>query len=256
MLDHLSKSSINQSVYCAMEIINYLAGKGWCRVKDISQALNMDSAKVHRILKTMQIFNYIEYNAAARRYRLGMSFFSISYHMTKGESTLSMIRQPLEALARKTSENVNFYILSDLDHSKIVNLYRIENNLSISSMEEGIGESEFIYNTAGGKCLMAYLPLSEQREIANRLTYVRCTDTTITSAEELLEELKTVRANGFAVDRGEFHPDVYCIALPVYSSAGDIYASISISSSKLLEENLTYYRDVIADTIRRLSALS
>lgn len=75
MLDHLSKSSINQSVYCAMEIINYLAGKGWCRVKDISQALNMDSAKVHRILKTMQIFNYIEYNAAARRYRLGMSFF-------------------------------------------------------------------------------------------------------------------------------------------------------------------------------------
>ena len=74
--------------------------------------------------------------------------------------------------------------------------------------------------------------------------------------EELLEELKTVRANGFAVDRGEFHPDVYCIALPVYSSAGDIYASISISSSKLLEENLTYYRDVIADTIRRLSALS
>ncbi|WP_295580725.1 IclR family transcriptional regulator [uncultured Oscillibacter sp.] len=255
MMDHLSKSSVNQSVYSAIEIINYLAGKGWCRVKDIAAALQMDPAKIHRILKTMQIFNYIEYSRETRRYRLGMAFFSIVYHMTKAESLLSMVRQPLEALAKKTSENVNFYILSDLDHSKIVNLYRIENNLPIANVEEGVGESEFIYTAAGGKCLLAYLPLHEQREIAARLTYIKCTDATITSPEMLLEELNTIRLNGYAMDRGEYHPDVYCIALPVFSAAGEIYASVSISSSRDLQNNLTYYRDMIADTIRRLTLL-
>lgn len=256
MLDHLSKSSVNQSVYNAQQITNYLAGKGWCRVKDIAQALQMDPAKIHRILKTMQMFNYVEYSSETHRYRLGMAFFSIVYHMTKGDSMLSAIRQPLEALARKTSENVNFYVLSDLDHSKMVNLYRIENNLSISGIDEGVGESEFVYNTAAGKALIAHLPLSEQREIANRLSYVKCTSRTITSAEAFLEELNQVRINGFSRDRGEFHDDIYCIALPVFSATGDIYASVSISSTIALEDNLLYYRDMIADTVRRLSLLS
>lgn len=254
-MELLSKSSMNQSVYCAMEIINYIAGKGWCRIREISAALNVDQAKIHRILKTMIMFNYIEYNNDTHRYRLGMAFFSIVYHMTKGESVISIVRQPLEMLARKTLENVNFFMLSNLDHSKIVNIYRIENNLSISDLEEGVGESDSIYSTAGGKCLLAYLPISEQREIAEKINYIKYTDATIISPESLLQELASVRMLGYALDRGEYHPDVSCIALPVFSSTGEIYASVSISSSSSLHQDLPYYKAMIEEAIQRMTPL-
>lgn len=256
MINHMPKSSINQSVYSAQQILNYLAGKGWCRVKDIAAILDMEPAKIHRILKTLQLFNYVEYNSELHRYRLGMAFFSIVYHMTKGNSTLSVIRQPLELLARKTQENVNFFILSNLDHAKLINLYRIEKNLPVSANEEGVGESDFIYAAAGGKCLLAHLPLNEQVEIAERLSYVKLTERTITTPQALLRELNEIRINGYAMDRGEFHPNVSCIALPVFSASKDVYAAISVSSSRELEQNRLYYRDMIADTIKSLSLLA
>lgn len=81
MADQHSNSTINQSVYCAFEIVNYLAGRGWCRVKDISAALGIDSAKVHRILKPMILLNYIEYNAKTAQISFGNGvFFHILSH--------------------------------------------------------------------------------------------------------------------------------------------------------------------------------
>lgn len=252
----LSKSSVNQSVYSAFEIVNFLAGKGWCRVKDIAMALQLDSAKIHRILKTMALLDYIEYDALTHRYRLGMAFFSISYHMTKGESILSMARQPMEWLAKKTAENVNFFMLSSLDHSKIVNIYRIENNIDISDIDEGIGESDSVYNTAGGKCLLAFLPLNEQRSIAESLNYVKYTDSTLTTANDLLENLRLIRERGYALDHGEYNPHISCIAMPVFTPSGDIYASISISSSKSFDENLLeYYKAALTDGVQRMVTL-
>lgn len=251
-----SKSSMNQSVYSAFEIVNFLAGKGWCRVKDIAVTLEEDPAKIHRILKTMALLDYIEYDGVTHRYRLGMAFFSISYHMTKGESVLSMARQPMEWLAKKTAENVKFFMLSSLDHSKIVNIYRIENNLELSGIDEGVGESDSVYNTAGGKCLLAFLPLNEQREIAEHLDFVKYTDTTITNATDLLEELRLIRERGFALDRGEYNPTISCIAMPVFTPGGDIYASISISSSKYFDDTLLeYYKESLTEGVRRMTSL-
>lgn len=254
MLDQHTKSGVNQSVYNAFEIVNYLAGRGWCRVKDISAVLGLDTAKVHRILKAMALMHYIEYDAKAHRYRLGMAFFSVAYHMTKGESILSVIRQPMEWLANKTLENVNFYMLSNLDHSKIVNIYKIENNLCLSGIDEGVGESDAIYNTAGGKCLLAYLPLNEQREIAEKLHYIQKTDHTITSAEELLKELNGVRECGYALDNHEFNEHMVCVAMPLFNPNGDIYAAVSISSSKTMDPTLLdYYKEALEETIRRIN---
>ena len=254
MADQHSNSTINQSVYCAFEIVNYLAGRGWCRVKDISAALGIDSAKVHRILKPRILLNYIEYNAKTHRYRLGMAFFSISYHMTRGESILSIVRQPMEWLANKTLENVNFYMLSSIDHTKIVNIYKIENNLLLSGIDEGVGESDAIYNTAGGKCLLAYLPLNEQREIAQALHYVQRTKYTITSASDLMQELSHIRECGYALDRREFSENMVCIAMPLFDPNGDIYAAISVSSSKTMDPAmLSYYRGALEETIKKVN---
>lgn len=253
MLNKYPKSGVNQSVYHAFEIVNFLAGRGWCRIKDIAEAVQIDSAKVHRILKTMALLNYIEYEASTHRYRLGMAFLSISYLMTKGESILALVRQPMEWLARKTSENVNFYMLSNIDHTKIVNIYKIENNLSLSGIDEGVGESDAIYNTAGGKCLLAYLPLNEQRRIADQLHFVKRTEKTITSASKLLQELSQIRECGYALDNHEFSDHMCCIAMPVFNSAGDIYAAISISSSKPLDMDLLqYYKGLLKEAIQKI----
>ncbi|WP_048756633.1 IclR family transcriptional regulator, partial [Afipia felis] len=56
------------------------------------------------------------------------------------------------------------------------------------------------------------------------------TPNTITSIENLTEELRLTRRQGFATDREEFQPGVICIGAAVRDHAGAVVGSISVSS--------------------------
>jgi DNA-binding IclR family transcriptional regulator len=55
------------------------------------------------------------------------------------------------------------------------------------------------------------------------------TPRTITSKQKLVEELKGIRKQGYALDRREIEEDVECIGAPIRNHIGDVIAAISIS---------------------------
>ena len=76
---------------------------------------------------------------------------------------------------------------------------------------------------------MAYMSPGEQRLIASKLEYKKFTENTVSSANALLDQLHEIRRNGYALDMGEFHPNIFCLATPIFSSMGLVVASISVS---------------------------
>ena len=248
------KAGLNQSVYHALEIIDYLTGKDWSRVKDIAQALGLDTARVHRLLNTMLHMDYIEYDPKTRLYRLGMKFYSISYHMSKDHSLVNVAREHMEWAAGQLCETINLGMLSS-NHMEMTHVYRLDGNAKALQGLSPIGSSKSLHASAIGKAILAFRPLREQQGIVPRLDYVKYTDTTICTQEGLLEELGAVAEQGYAVDDGEYHKDMFCIAYPVFSAGGISEAGISVTTLRPCPpERQEQFKAVLAQAAKRISA--
>ena len=84
-----------------------------------------------------------------------------------------------------------------------------------------------LHTVAAGKCLLA---AQSESDFA---AYVRgglagATEQTITSPEQLAEELRRVRQSGYAVSRGEALPDVGGVAVPVQDRNGEVMATLAV----------------------------
>ena len=125
-------------MYNAFEIINYLTNKNWCRLKDISKDMNMEIAKVHRLLNTMVLQDYVEYDEVTRRYRLGLKFYTISYHMAKSGSLVAVARDHLDWAAEQLQETINLGILSN-DSTEVKHIYKVQGNDDVYRIDTPIG---------------------------------------------------------------------------------------------------------------------
>jgi IclR family acetate operon transcriptional repressor len=56
------------------------------------------------------------------------------------------------------------------------------------------------------------------------------TSNTITNKEALLEELATVREQGYAVDDVENEEGIRCVGAPIFDHRGEVIAALSVSA--------------------------
>ena len=223
-------NSLNQSVWSACEIMNYLTGRGWCRLKDISDDLDMDIARAHRLLRTLVLQDYVQYDPDSHKYSLGLKFFTISYSMSR-DVLISAARPHLEFAASELFETINLGML-DSNKAKLIHVYRIQGNLSQSFKDVALGVSRYVNESSLGKCILAFLPYGEQQDILNRLEYRKHTETTIMTKTALQQDLVESKKRGYAIDNEEIEPGVFCYAVPIVDSNKNCIAAASVSTSE------------------------
>jgi DNA-binding IclR family transcriptional regulator len=85
------------------------------------------------------------------------------------------------------------------------------------------------YCSGIGKVMLAALDDAALDAYLAASPFVALTPATITEPQALRDELGMVRRRGFAVDRGEASPDLFCLAVPVFGPGCRIEAAISVS---------------------------
>ena len=96
-----------------------------------------------------------------------------------------------------------------------------------------IGQRGPLHCTALGKTLLAFQPEGEQAKIIQKIRMTPFTSRTITSKQKLIEELRIIRKQGYALDRREIEEDVECIGSPIQNHLGNVIAAISISGPQI-----------------------
>jgi DNA-binding IclR family transcriptional regulator len=120
-----------------------------------------------------------------------------------------------------------------------------------STYASRVGGRQPLHSTAVGKVLLA----SAEPGLLTRVIeagLIRYTETTITTADRLRQELAVVLRDGVAFDRGENEADIVCIAAPLVFSDGE-HAAVSVTalSSRIHPERLVYALRVAAFGIMR-----
>ena len=72
----------------------------------------------------------------------------------------------------------------------------------------------------------------------------------------MIESLRVVRRNGYAIDREEYLPGVICVGAAIRDQAGTVIGAISASTPTMRasDEHIALMRDEIVAATRALSA--
>jgi len=119
------------------------------------------------------------------------------------------------------------------DGSEVLYVDRLSGHVSVPVVSS-VGSRLPMHATGVGKVLLAYAPDDVLAEVLGRLT--RITPYTITQPARLLDQLRRVRAEGFATTGEEMSLGACSVAVPVRGADGSVVAALGIVVPDLRRE--------------------
>ncbi len=222
------------------------------KMSALAAQLDLDRSTTYRLLLSLEKCGLVEKDPKTGEYSLGVTALEIGSAYL-GRTDLIQIAKPIMAeLALKAKETVNLAVLSD---TEILYIDKVDSPRSVGVMSK-VGQRNPVHCTALGKALLAFLPKEEQTRILNSIALKPLTPRTITSKSRLVEELRIVRRQGYALDRREIEEDVECIGAPIRNHLGGVIASLSISGpqEKIHTPQEKFYIDAIVSAAAQISS--
>jgi IclR family acetate operon transcriptional repressor len=246
--DRHSIQSVDRALYL-LETIAEAGGEA--TLTDLATRTGLNISTCHHLLATLIKRGFAAKVPGRRLYALGARILYLGHACLQVD--LPRRAQPhMEAVNRATGETVH---LAALQGDTVVTLAVCEARHAVRVDTGKLGKMDAPHATSVGKAIMAWLPEDEIRRIVSH-GMKRFTDKTITDFPALVESLRVVRRNGYALDREEFLPGVICIGAAIRDQAGTVIGAISASTPAMraTEEHVALMRDEIAAATRALSA--
>ncbi len=221
-----------QTIDKALEVIEILSEDGFQEglgVSELSTKLNIGKSTVHRIVDTLTARNYIEQCQDTKKYRLGWRLFEIGNVIPQQRNLYNFDISILQDLCNRYQETVNLGVRVD---DSVVTISKVTAKGSLIANLQ-IGARESLHGTAMGKALISEMTKEEVVKIFGDRKLEAYTTATITDIDELMDELRRIRKQGFSVDDEEFSAGLTCLAMPVRDFNNEIVAAISVSGASI-----------------------
>lgn len=195
-------------------------------LSEVARRLHLPFSTTFRLLETLRRRGFVSQSSETGLYRLGIRAFEVgSTFLTQGQ--LHEAAHPvMNALVDELNETVN---LAVLDKTEAVYIHRVESRLLVRKFTQ-LGARTPLYCTGVGKVLLAWRPPEEALALLTEGPLVPLTKNTHTEPKAIVEELRQVRARGYAVDNEERELGVRCVAAPVRDGKGRVIAALSLSA--------------------------
>lgn len=234
-----------------IESLFFLSMRKSVGVTELAEHLGVNKSTAFRILNAYLDANLVEKNLETGKYKLGPAILQLSEQYYRNFNIVEIARPFLERLAAQIGESVHLCVIAN--RSAVV----IEQVMSDSKLvvNAKIGNNEPLHCSSVGKCLLAFAEEDAAERLLSRIDYTRYTDKTITTKARLLEELRQIRTQGYAIDDGELSTDIRCIAAPAHrASSGDVYCvGVSGAYSRMTDEKLRLVLPALIRTCKEIS---
>ncbi|RLL39995.1 IclR family transcriptional regulator [Oceanobacillus piezotolerans] len=232
---------MNQSVIKALKLLDlFTEDKNELTLKEISDRANIPKPTAYRLLSALESINYlykIKENEHDSRYRLGLKLLELG-QIVYDQLELRKIALPfMQDLAQEINEAIHLVIFNQNEATYIE---KVESNRALR-LYTRIGKSSPLYIGSGPKMVLAFLPQEKQEEILGKGELYYLGDHKPIDKKNLMNELKRIREEGYALSIGEQDAETTGISFPVYDHRNHVIAALTVSglSSHFEGDNLT-----------------
>ncbi|WP_063034815.1 IclR family transcriptional regulator [Nocardia grenadensis] len=207
-----------QSVDRAVRILFALQGARRMTLTELAAELGLAAPTVHGIIRTLAAHGIVAQEHGGRRYQLGPAVLRMGNVYLDTLELRSRSLTWAHELAHRTRRSVRVGVLSG---DNIVIIHHEPSPEGSRQMLE-LGIEIPAHASALGKAMLAFLPPVEQRELRSM------TGETITSPEELAEQLQPTAASGLAYENDEAVLGESAVAAAIFDRTGMVVGAIGV----------------------------
>jgi IclR family KDG regulon transcriptional repressor len=239
----LKPDRLTNSLERALAILELIAHKsGGLTNAEISARFKMATSTSSYILKRLERDGYLRRDPENGRYEMGLKIVALS-HGALRDMGLRRIAEPI--LHRLSSETKTSSLIGVLERGRVMIVDKVEKP-DLARIDIDIGVRYPAHSTALGKVLLAHLPEGQLLNLFDHYGLPKTSPKTIDSRSRLLEELKTVQTQGYAISDGELFLGIRAVAAPIFDAGGEVSAAVSVTGVTVLVDEATVINTVKA----------
>jgi DNA-binding IclR family transcriptional regulator len=249
----MSEKYLAPSVKRAFDILKIIStSREGIGLNEISRKLGIAKSTVHGIISALEDVGAVRRDPATRRYEMGLTLFELGRQIYTQNNLREVARPVMETLMQEVQETVFLCTLNGNQRSILV-LDTVEcgHDLKITSP---IGSTLPLFSTAPGKAILAIMDDEEIRRLIKEKGITRYTERSITDPEQLIEEIRSVRDNGYAADYEEYMSGVRAVAAHI-SGERNLSAAIYVVGFKtsLNKEKMDILSKRVKEAARKIN---
>ncbi len=221
---HGESSGTVQTVRRVASVFSAFQSRGLLRITELAELTGLPKSTVHRIVSALVAEGLLVQDEDSHKYQLSLRVAELGAGLLSANSVRRSARPILLDLRDQTHESVHLAVLEHLDAVIIdtVDSYYFVREVNVP------GQHLPAHAVSTGKVLLAYQWEGRLRDLLAHAPLKRYTEQTITDARRLMEELREVRARGYAISCAELEGGVEAVAAPIFDQTGTIAAAVSV----------------------------
>lgn len=215
---------VDSTLSKGLMILEVLTQKnGSVGVSDLSRKLGLTKSNTFRLLQTLSNLGYVR-QEPDRTYSATLKTWQVGRAVVENMNLRSAASAMMNYLSQETQETI---YLAVRDGLKVVYIDKVDSPQPIRSWNP-VGGAAPLYCVGTGKAMLAaeYVQLRE----SVRQDLQAFTDLTLTDAESLDADMEATRRRGYAIDRGEFRPNIYSFGAAILLPGGEVVGALGVSA--------------------------
>ena len=239
-----------QSVDRAVTVLEFLGRRGWARVTEVANELDIHKSTAYRLLTTLRDRGMVEQSAVTEKYRLGFGLVLLASAVTADLDIVRCARPVCERLSEGTQETVTVAVLEGDD--AVVIHQSISRSSALNADWDGMHTP--LHATAAGKIFLAHMPGDQRRRILKG-SLERFTENTVVDPSILEGQLRESQAQGYAYTAEELELGLNALGAPIWDANGSVVAAMAVSGPafRLPEESMREVAEMVRGAAAEIS---
>lgn len=206
----------------SLRLVELLVELEGASLAELAEEAELAKSTVHNHLTTLSQYGYV--TREDNTYHIGLKLHHLGDYARKRNDVYGIAKELVPELADETQLEVDFTVE---ENGRTVSLYD-ESTYSDTPSFLVDGRLFHVHSTASGKAILAEYPDHRVRDIVDRWGLSPQTDQTLTSIDELFEELDRVRERGYATNYEEAIEGMWAVSKVVKTPRGGVCGSLNV----------------------------
>jgi DNA-binding IclR family transcriptional regulator len=213
-----------QIVQRIARVLRAFNNQGLLGITDLASATGLPKSTTHRLVTALVNEGLLVQDEDSHKYALSLHVTALGASILSSHTVRKVARPMLMELRDQTHESVHLAVLEGME----VVIIDTEDSYFVVRAVNVPGQHLPAHAVSTGKVLLAYQWEVRLHEILAHAKLESYTERTITDPRLLLEELRRVRAQGYAISCEELEQGIDAVAAPIFDHMGTVVASVSI----------------------------